>query len=42
VALELAADPSVAASLGGEALQAARGALSLTAFVAAVDEAARS
>lgn len=42
IALELAADPSVAASLGEEALLAARGPLSLTQFVAAVDEAARS
>jgi glycosyltransferase involved in cell wall biosynthesis len=42
VALELAADPAVAASLGEEALAAARGRLSLTAFVAAVDEAART
>jgi len=41
VALELAADPSVAASMGEEALQAAHGPLSLTQFVAAVDEAAR-
>ena len=42
IALELAADPSVAASLGEEALLAAQGPLSLTAFVAAVDAAARS
>ena len=41
IALELAADPSVAASLGEQALRAAHGPLSLTAFVAAVDEAAR-
>jgi glycosyltransferase involved in cell wall biosynthesis len=40
-ALELAADPNVAASLGAEALQSAKGPLSLTTFVAAVDKVAR-
>lgn len=41
-ALGLAADPSVAASLGEAALAAVRGPLSLTTFVSTVDAAARS
>ena len=41
-ALELAVSPAVAAAWGEAALEAARGPLSLTRFVAAVDREARA